>query len=215
MNLIPEDIYTSHPEISKLLLSVSKHLRSVSLKGACNSLIDKNELVRYIDIEDYKIIGIACIYNNDELIMDIFVNDVIDGWIRFTSRKELSKNDTVELTKINYGNINPKDVSIHMKDDVSKTQLTDVYVDILNAHKIFTNRVSCQKIENYAKLLTKDYFDFMLKYLNNQFLYSYLFLNIIIFQMNNPDDILQEKYRPSENVESLISNIFYYIKNKL
>lgn len=198
MNSLPYDVYISYPELSRSLLNVSKQLSLLSLKGACDSFINDNEIINYILQYNYSKLGIIIIFDKYESHTHIFLNDtnIDEEWINY-------EENTLEITHLNSLRFTPKDICEYIK--LKRHQ--NIYPDIITIYKIFSNRISCQKLPNYAKQLTKEYFNFVTKQLTTTSLYIYLISNNII--LNHVDSL---KLLPKK-IELLIDNINLYIDN--
>ena len=200
MNLIPEDVYMYHPELAKSLVSVSKTLSSLSIKSACKSFIKDKEIKNYISQYNYSKLGIIIIFDEDDCHTHIFMDEsfIDDDWINF-------KGNTLQITNIsNNFTITPKNIYEYIK----LKRYQNIYPDIITIYKIYSNRTSCQKIPNYAKELTKEYFNFIITKLKSTSLYLYLIANNIILNFQTKENI-----KNSVSCKQLLDNIYTYINN--
>ena len=74
---------------------------------------------------------------------------------------------------------------------------------IITIYKIFSGRTICQQYPNYAKQLTKDYFNYIITQLNSPLLYLYLISNAIILNYELSVTAALDDFNklPNENIK--------------
>jgi len=232
---IPSDVYTSHPQLSRALPLVSKQLSTLSLKGACNSMISNEELITYV----------GKFFESKLLLM--FVYDDINGYSSRTNITILDstvdilldQDDVIHLESIvtetpKFEVIRFKRLTEHLPeypdDFYELIENNEVYTDIITAYRIFSKRKICLQYPNYAKQMTKEYFDHVVNQLLNHAptLASYLLSNSIIiniyplirralnfFESRDYEDISEYQKRIKDKIDLMLNDINQYIDDHI
>jgi len=224
---IPSDVYTSYPKLSRALPLVSKQLSQLSIRGACNSLISKEELINYVDESKYTKIGIMYIQDKEthfEADMNIYfyhkLLDIIKNGGMEHIRGTVEERPVLNGYQLSREKGNLNDIS----ENIKKEGLI-IYPDIKTSYKIFSKRSQCLQYPNYAKQMTKIYLNNIISDLNDH-LYTlsfYLVSNMFLLNMSTlRDPYIVFKYNIDDNydiieqlVKTQINEVNNYIDERL
>jgi hypothetical protein len=233
MDTLPQDVYTNYSSLSRALPLVSKQLSQISLRGACNSMINKEELTEYMrNVREYNKLCFFVSYENFSRT-DIFVADKFIGlllqdedWIHFEGSVHDAPFKINNIKRSEEEDLEfPYDFINYIK---TEKDYLEIFTDINTAYKIFSKRRLCLQYPNYAKDMTKEYFSYIINSLNDNksAIYLYLISNVMILNIDiNLRDtfkIFENRYR--ENIEkyeirvigeleSILDEVVNYIDN--
>jgi hypothetical protein len=188
MYTLPQDIYKTYPNISRALPLVSKQLSALSLDTACNTFPSDKEIQNFISEGKFVKLGIMFVFINEreyESQLHMFLDDKMvdlylkkDQWLYFQGKvKEIPTFEISNLKGVKDEMLVPDDIVDYMNMKYHQY----AFPDIITMHKIFSKRTLCKQMnQNYAKQMTKKYFNHIVSQLNAPSLYSYLISNAII-----------------------------------
>jgi hypothetical protein len=207
-----KDIYSKYPELATRLIRTSSKLNEISLIGNCNLDISINEMNDIINIKPFAKKAIFNIYNAEEeegngLFLDIICfmkmpteNGSYNLWeynssVLISVEHEYYHKLTIERNSDSKINLNELYLNIKIMDDIDTKTF-----DVKSLYLLYSQRKSCLKISNYAKIKTLEIFNIIVDKFSSHnkivMLNLYLMTNCIILDLDISDDFIntQKEY---------------------
>jgi hypothetical protein len=183
MDNIPSDVYTSYPSFGAPLSTVTKNLNTLTFGSRCNLMITKTEILNYLEKGNYKRFGNLTLTDKVYAyihVKDPYLKNIVSSGASYTHY------DTIYIKAPKYDGEGQK-YTVNTLKNIVRNEKTN-FVDIKTAYKIYSERKECTVINNYAKIKTKEYLDYIVDtfydFKDRHVLYLYLLLNIIILKMD-------------------------------